>query len=170
MRSNISETNLQDREKNRTSVSPAPSKHPSSRRARRWRKTPRCAHGRTPVGARRARPSRKMVEKASTQPGTRRRLESQPKFKTESEANASLSGVAVHCMYTRAPHGCLGAPTLRIGKHTPVPSHVITFKEVDIKYHLILIRTGSGHKWFREKALPSVSSQFSYQVSVSLEL
>ena len=53
------------------------------RRARRWRETPRCAHGRTPVGARRARPSRKAVEKASAKPGKRRLLAPQPKFKTE---------------------------------------------------------------------------------------
>ena len=70
------------------------------RRARRWRETPRCAHGRTPgVGARRAQPSREAVEKASTKLGKRRRLESQPKFKTGSEPNALLLGVAKDCKY-----------------------------------------------------------------------
>ena len=46
------------------------------RRARRWRETPRHADERTPVGARRARLSRKAVEKSSTKPGIRTRLKS----------------------------------------------------------------------------------------------
>ena len=77
------------------------------RLARRRRETPRCAHGRAPVGARRARPSRKAVEKASTKPGKRRRLESQPKLKTKSEAKASLTAVAkeIIYIYARFPFG-----------------------------------------------------------------
>ena len=81
-------------------VGPAEIVRVRGRRACRWRETPRCAHGRTPIGACRARPSKKAVEKASTNPGKGRSLEFQPKSKTESEANASLLGVAVHCIYT----------------------------------------------------------------------
>ena len=65
------------------------------RRARRWHETPRRAHGRTPVGGRLARPSRKAVEKASTRAGGRRRPESQTKLKIKSELQGSLTAAEI---------------------------------------------------------------------------
>ena len=53
------------------------------RRARRLRETPRRAHARTPVGARRVRLLRKAAETVSTKSGKQRRLESQPKHKQD---------------------------------------------------------------------------------------
>ena len=55
----------------------------------------------------------------------------------------------------------LPAPMLQIGKYTSVPSRVIT------SWHKCTIRScyeqdQGNAKWFREKATPSVSSQFLY--------
>ena len=58
-------------------------------------------NGRTAVGARRVRPSRKAVAKKAKheEAGKRGRLESQAKFKTKSEAKASLVRAAKDNIY-----------------------------------------------------------------------
>ena len=68
-------------------------------------------------------------------------------------------------MYTRAPHGCLPAPMLRIGKYTLVPSRVTTFMEVDINVSFDLVTNGTRalpSDAGKRHCLPSVTSQFSY--------
>ena len=69
-RSNCSETNLQEQRKTKPPCFLALAKilRVPGRRARRWLETLRCAHGRTPAKVRRARPSRKAIEQASTKP------------------------------------------------------------------------------------------------------
>ena len=64
---------------------------------------------------------------------------------------------------TRAPHGCLPAPMLLIGKYTSGPSRVIPFKEVDknVPFELVTNRIRALPSGAEKKALPSVSSQFS---------
>ena len=63
-------------------------------------------------------------------------------------------------IYTRAPHGCLPAPMLRIGKYTPaVPSRVITFEEVEINVPFDLVTN-------RIRARPSDAEKRYYLVSV----
>ena len=72
---------------------------------------------------------------------------------------------AIYIKNTRAPHECLPAPMLRIGKYNSVPSRVILFKQVDINAPFDLIANGIGampSKWCREKAMPSFSSQYLY--------
>ena len=58
--------------------------------------------------------------------------------------------------------GCLPAPMLRIGKYSSVPSRVIMFEQVDINKPSCCQRDHGNAKRSREKAMPSVSSQFSY--------
>ena len=61
--------------------------------------------------------------------------------------------------YSRAPHGCLPAPMLRIGKYTSVPSGVIMFKQVDINAPLDLVTN-------RIRSMPSGAGQRQCRVPV----
>ena len=123
-------------EENRTPVSPRPGKDPLSSDsprssvARDSKVRAREKTRRSPASATLEESGRKSE---STKPWKRRRLESQPKFKTKSEANASLLGVAIHYIYiyTLVYNICKGMFTTALGQEYNLRLIAISYLNVD---------------------------------------